>query len=141
MLKLATTNPVRIIAKGDIQAPAEDIAVTADTVNTVSIPDSAWTEATSITIDEGTYVVVGYCQFETSATGIRRIVISGTSGSTTQIRRGAVSSGNATSSLQSDETCVVFLTINSSTTLYLNAYQNSGASLTCNPRLSALRVK
>ena len=28
MLKFATTKPVRIIAKGDIQAPAEEIAVT-----------------------------------------------------------------------------------------------------------------
>ena len=121
--------------------PAEDISITADTVNTVSIPNSTWTAATSITIDEGTYLVVGYCQFETSATGIRRIVISDTSGSTTQISRGAISSGNALSSANSDETCIVFLTINATTTLYLNVYQNSGSARSVFPRLSALRVK
>ena len=121
--------------------PAEEIEIETDTATTVSLPNNAWTKVAELTLDPGTYAVIGYTQFTSSNTGIRRIVISETSGGTTQITRGAISSGNAATGTNSDETCMAFLKINTQMTLYLNAYQNSGNALTCYPRLSALRVK
>lgn len=112
-----------------------------DAASSVSVANNAWTEVASITLDKGTYIITGYCQFASSATGVRRILISTTSAGTTMFTRGAVSSGNASNGVPSDETCVVLVELSASTTLYMNAYQNSGSSLTAYPSLSAMRIK
>lgn len=116
-------------------------AVTDNTPSAFSIPNNAWTELASITLDAGTYIIVGYCNYTSNATGHRRIVCSTTSGANTQFVRGALSSGNALNGMASDENFTVIATLSATTTLYLNGYQNSGGSLSVNPRLTAMRIK
>ena len=121
-------------------APVELVgSITSGYVASVSLANDAWSALTSVTLDAGTYIITGFCQF-TVGTGIRRITLATTADSNVQFTRGAVSSGNALSGVNSDEGFTVLVKLNAQTTLYLNAYQNSGDAMTCYPQISAMRI-
>ncbi len=107
-----------------------------------SIPTgNSFTEKGSVTFNAGTYIFFVTLQFEANATGRRQALFSSTSGS-----------NSAYAALMQDNRCAVngaqtylkfstVWTFASQTTLYLNVSQNSGSSLTCTARYSAIKLK
>lgn len=110
----------------------------------ISVPTGSWTEIASITLDAGTYIIIGFAQFLHSSSGTgttRRIVVSNASGSSTAAGRGLISTGVPPSGVASDETCATFFEVGQQQTYYLNAYHDAGVNIAVYPKLSAMRIK
>lgn len=91
----------------------------------LSIATATSKAVVSLTLYAGTWIIVARARFSANATGYRRINISTTSASTDAHLQVPAVSGAVT---QLELTKIVSIT--STTTYYLNAYQNSGSSLT-----------
>lgn len=142
--------------KEDVGTAQSDISDLQDAVNTlgtivtdspsayISVPTGSWTEIASITLDAGTYIIIGFAQFLHSSSGTgttRRIVVSNASGSSTAAGRGLISTGVPPSGVASDETCATFFEVAQLQTYYLNAYHDAGVNIAVYPKLSAMRIK
>lgn len=113
---------------GAISELKETIGTVTRSENTsaVTIASSTGTALASITLSAGSYVIVGKCRFSADANGVRRLNLSTTSGASSwdvSIPAGV--------SAMVDLQVTRILSLNASTTFYLNAWQNSGSSLTC----------
>ena len=84
------------------------------------------TEVCSVTLDTGVWLLIGAVRFSANATGIRRANFSTTSGST-EVNVQVTAGSNTQIQLRVAKLAIV---TTNSTTVYLNAYQNSGSTLT-----------
>lgn len=102
--------------------------VTSNLSAAVAVAHNTWTSLTSITLPAGTWLVNAVVNFPSNATGIRRAILAGASGTGGSTRywddlKPAVS-GNATLCRFTGMT-----TISSQTTYYLRVLQTSGSSM------------
>jgi len=100
-----------------------------------SVATGGSTSIVSIPITAGKWILSGHVSFTSHATGIRRINISGSSGSTGYMNAIQAVSGAATILPVSR-----IVEVTTPTTMYLNVYQNSGESLLCTGTLSAIKI-
>lgn len=106
---------------------------------TVESNASTWTQAATLTLDAGTYVVVGGCIWDQNNTGGRSLVIlSNTASPPSHPSRymTLLPAYGATSM-----TTARILQLPSRSTVYLYARQNSGSPLIAYPRLAAVRIR
>lgn len=106
----------------------------------VSLANNAWKTVSTITLTEGTWIVTGYVQFNNNSTGMRSTVLSLAQNDSNAIRAMSsdlrLNTGNNSAKLHFTD----IYEITSSTTCYLNAYQNSGSALTTYGRVYAVRI-
>lgn len=82
----------------------------------------------NVTLSAGVWILVGKIRFSNNGTGIRRGNIETTSGTTAiNVQVQAVNNNQNTTDIQVTK----IVTVASSATYYLNAWQNSGSTLTC----------
>lgn len=114
--------------------------VTVKSASSVSVASSTYVAITnSGSLSAGTYVVRYFIEYPTNATG-RRITIVGTSSASSSAFNYMVDSRNAVSGGATRANGFGVFTITSATTLYLNAWQNSGSALSCNGRMEILKI-
>jgi hypothetical protein len=116
-----------------------------ETHNTVSVPSggSTGTAIASVTLDPGTWLIEGNLAYPTNATGRRIVTLSVTAGEATSasilrqtgVEVPAVSGGYTAlhTTWQTKRTA--------QTTVYLNAYQDSGAALSVTGYIRAMRIQ
>lgn len=107
----------------------------------VSISSGSWVSNASVTLDPGTYVILFGAVFAQNATGVRQVRFSSSQNSSTAQVRGSGGSANAISGNQTYVSGCTILTVTSSSTFYLNAYQNSGSSLSTSPWIRTVKIK
>lgn len=92
----------------------------------ISVPTGTWTKILSLSVPSaGTYIAIARCRFADNDTGSRAINISTTSASTVIQQNSLANSSGVVTQLQ----CNYPFKTSSSTTIYLNAWQSSGAKL------------
>lgn len=106
--------------------------------DTISVPSGTGKALCSVTLDAGTWLIEGVVEFAANSTGVRAANLNIASGSTnnsiTGCRVGAASSGTTDLPVQ-------WVTKRTAqTTIYLNAYQNSGGALSVTGYLRAMRI-
>ena len=99
--------------------------VSNDLSSDVSIPTSTYTSILSVSLTPGTWIIIARCHFTTNTNGVRRLYLSPTSSG----EGWDVSYPSGDAQLKYEVTRVV--KIQSNTTYYLRAWQNSGSALTC----------
>lgn len=113
--------------------------------NAVSVGNSSWTRVGSVTLPSGRWLIVATARFASNNTGRRGILIStssSVSSADNAVGQLAVNSSNATSgSYTYVQTHWVTSNLSSSTTFYLQAWQNSGSALSTLPRIRAVRIR
>lgn len=110
-----------------------------ETASSVSVATSTNKVVCSITLEAGTYILIGTISYTTNTTGVRwNYIGTGTStGSNAQTNVSTRASNNTQTFVQNVQ--VVKPTAN--TTYNLVAWQNSGSSLTCAGHIVAIRIK
>jgi len=106
----------------------------------LSIATSAWTSVIDITLTEGTWLVSANALYGTNATGRRQTLLSTSADDGTPINNLARDVRGATDGGYSFGNFVDVITVASSTTYYLNAWQNSGSSLTVTGSITAIKI-
>lgn len=107
----------------------------------VSVANASWETTAEITLGRGIWILSGYIQFNSNATGIRSAVLSASQDSGTSTRN--MSSDTSPAMTSGNSTKLHFVDvyqIASETTYYLNAYQNCGSALTIYGRLTAIKI-
>jgi len=116
-----------------------------DEPNAVSVGNSSWTRVGSVTLPSGRWMIVATARFASNNTGRRGILIStssSVSSADNAVGQLAVNSSNATSgSYTYVQTHWITSNLSSSTTFYLQAWQNSGSALSTLPRIRAVRIR
>lgn len=135
-----------INANGSIDTSYGDLSKTGNRLVTnpsaVSVATSTWKTVASLAFTTGVWVVFGTTQWESNSTGRRRAILSTLQDSSdnyslmTSMEIKALNDGSA-------NTYVNFasvISLSSSTTLYMNAWQNSGSTLSTTGRFYAVRI-
>lgn len=108
-----------------------------DEPSAVSVASAAETQAASLTLPAGTYVIHGGARFASNATGYRRLYIQrGTSSAW-------IADNQSTPAVSGSYTYVNLVSIvnlTESTEIKLMAYQNSGSALSTSARMYAVRI-
>lgn len=136
--------PLNVQFIGDALTPLGNLtdtgSVIGDSPSGIPLASGSYVSIAKVTLPAGTWVVTFGCAFSTNSTGYRKLVLSATQNSPTNYQRGSNASVNAVSGEYTfmGTTAVIVLTTN--TTLYLNAYQNSGSSLTAYPYINAVKI-
>lgn len=132
-------NGVMTTSDGNIIAPK--VIASGDNMgkNSVSVPNAAWAQVGTYTLAKGKYIVMCYVAWNSNAKGIRRCGLntaSATEGGGWGWNTGMQAANG------SPTVCQVqgVLNVSSQTTYYLNAYQNSGGALNCNPRWHCVKI-
>ena len=115
---------------------------TKDQTTSVSLGTSAYKNICSVSLAAGTWVVSANIQFESNATGRRYAIISTASGdaSTADLRTHSANTA-AVSGVYTYINVGTVLTLNSTTTVYLKGWQNSGGNLNAVGYIAAVRIK
>lgn len=118
------------------------VSDTTDSPSDVSVPSniSAWTELTSLTVSEGTYLVIGYAVFDNNATGLRGVALS-TLASPSGIFSRTITLVNAVSGGHTMLSSIRVMSFTSSQTIRVFGRQNSGSALNSYGRITAVRLR
>ena len=116
-------------------------AVTIVEPTSSSLTNAAWVTKANVTLPAGTYMIEYGCAFSANNTGIRRCCLSPTQNSDAAYVRGAGDSKNAVQGTLTYTSGTAIITLSTQRTLYMNARQNSGSSLTVYPWIRAVRIK
>lgn len=103
----------------------------------VSVANSAGTAVASITLDPGMWLIIGRGMFAANSTGSRQLKLSESSGDTNNSVSAMTSLGASPGTLIAEVTWTFSNT--SAKTIYLNAWQNSGGSLSIQGCIIALK--
>lgn len=110
--------------------------------NTAVASGTAWSSGTTLvnsgSLSAGTYVVRGYVLFPSNATGRRYVSIA--TSNTGNPYNGMYDIRPAANGSSTAASVFGIFTINSNTTLYLRALQNSGSELSCDGRMEILKI-
>lgn len=114
--------------------------VLSESPNSISLSSGSWKTTASITFSRGIWLLSAFVQFASNTSGRRSAVLSTSQDDGTSIRN--MSSDNQTPVNGAITLCrfVDVLQIPTQTTYYLNAYQNSGSSLTTYGRMTAIKI-
>lgn len=116
-------------------------AVTIVEPTSSSLTNASWVTKANVTLPAGTYMIEYGCAFSANNTGIRRCCLSSTQNSDAAYVRGAGDSKNAVQGSLTYTSGTAIITLSTQRTLYMNARQNSGSSLTVYPWIRAVRIK
>ena len=144
----AETNLVTPIANGGTGATTVSAARTAlglgnSSVYTypssVNVADNTGTDLCSVSLSAGTWIVTGGAAWAANSSGDRVIHITPTSGNVgleriRSVKERATSAGHMTQSV------MCLYSLNSTTTVYLAAHQNSGSTLSCSGGMMCYRI-
>ena len=112
-----------------------------DVSTAVSVPTATGKAIASLSLAAGQWVVHGCVNFVSNATGRRMVNLSTVSGDASGASsRQSWVMVNATSGASTHLMSVFDYNVGSTTTVYLNAWQNSGGALNCTGLIRALRV-
>jgi len=115
--------------------------ITIGTATKVSLPNNTGTLLATMTVPSaGKYLIIGSCAFSANSTGIRRLVFSSTSGSTTDDRYNAVSQNAVDGETTIMQVTTVITFASAGQNWYLNGFQNSDSTLTCFPAIRYIRL-
>lgn len=115
-------------------------AVTIVEPTSSSLANASWVTKANVTLPAGTYMIEYGCAFSANNTGIRRCCLSSTQNSDAAYVRGAGDSINAVQGTLTYTSGTAIITLSTQRTLYMNARQNSGSSLTVYPWIRAVRI-
>ena len=107
--------------------------------DSVSVSNNSFTEITRFTVPSGIWMINVAVQFDTNATGIRRVQLASTSGGSYGIRASA--NYNAVSGTQTIVHIPYPIVLSAERTFVVNALQNSGASLYATARIASVGIK
>lgn len=130
LYKLATTDEI----KDELKPTTYNVTGSATNVTTAEA-----TTIATLKIPAGTYIINAHVNFASNATGVRKIYI-GTQADYYSNTRALADNRRASSHQATMSNISTILNVEAETTYYLNVYQNSGSSLTCNGSLRALRI-
>lgn len=105
-------------------------------VSAINLASGSWVAADTRTFSPGLYLYIGGAAFDTNATGVRAIDISGSSDTT----HGRLSPMVSASSNQTRIQVIRLLNFTSSTSYSLWVYQNSGSTIAVYPWFSYIRL-
>lgn len=105
------------------------------TGDVTSIANATNTDVLSVTLPAGTYVVVRGCDFNSNATGVRRVAKDNSSA------RNAFVNANAVNGFDTVIQHTEIITLSAQTEIKCNVYQNSGAAMSIWPYMYAVRIK
>jgi hypothetical protein len=107
----------------------------------MSVPNNSGTAVCSVVLDPGTWAIEGNVGFAGNATGRRIIDLATGSGSVTDavLRQTGESKQAVSGGITASHTGWI-TTRSSRTTVYLNAYQNSGGALSVTGYIRAVRI-
>lgn len=141
------SNAFTVDADGDVTCAGKLTAANVgakqsdESSSSTSLSNGTTKAVASVSLAAGTWVVVGHAVFASNSSGVRSLGIGSTANSLSYTDLSCVTvrpASGADTRLQS--TSVVSPT--STTTYYLNAYQNSGSSMNCtSAKLTAIRIK
>ena len=114
--------------------------VLSEAPSSISLSSGSWKTTASITFARGIWLLSAFVQFASNTSGRRSAVLSASQDDSTSIRN--MSSDNQAPVNGAITLCrfVDVLQIPTQTTYYLNAYQNSGSSLTTYGRMVAIKL-
>jgi phage minor structural protein len=115
-------------------------AVTIVEPTSSSLANASWVTKANVTLPAGTYMIEYGCAFSANNTGIRRCGLSPTQNSDAAFVRGAGDSKNAVQGTLTYTSGTAIITLSTQRTLYMNARQDSGSSLTVYPWIRAVRI-
>lgn len=106
-----------------------------------SVASETWTNIGSFELPKaGVYLIMLTGRFDKNGTGVRSINISDTSASSSGVYNSTIDVRNAIATGATHMAIVHTINASNARTLYLNAWQNSGSTLTFNPRLAVIRL-
>lgn len=106
-----------------------------------AIANNTWVTKITQAFSTGTYIISFGCLFGNNSTGYRRVVLSSTQNDSTAYVRAAQDSRVAVNGVVTQCSGVACISFDTSTTLYLNCYQNSGSSIGTNyPFMNIIRI-
>lgn len=116
--------------------------VTDEQSTNLSIANAAWKNVCSLSLAAGTWVIEANVQFASNATGRRYIALSETSNAASAgVQRQTCMSGDAVNGASTFLHTGATKAYTEATTLYLVAYQNSGAALNVQGLITAVRIR
>ena len=114
--------------------------VLSESPNSVSVASGSWKTVASMTFPRGVWLLTAFAQFASNTSGRRSVKLCASQDDSTAIRN---MSSDYQAPVNGDITLCRFvdvLQVASQTTYYLNAYQNSGSSLTTYGRMTAIKL-
>ena len=116
--------------------------VTDEQSTNLSIANAAWKNVCSLSLAAGTWVIEANVQFTSNATGRRYIALSETSNAASAgVQRQTCMNSDAVNGASTFLHTGATKAYTAATTLYLVAYQNSGAALNVQGLITAVRIK
>ena len=108
----------------------------------VTLTSSTGKKVTSLTLDPGTWIIVGHLSFSSNASGHRAGCITTTENTvgTSSAYCGSFRIATTGGSYTTVGNCTTIVTISVSMTYYLNAWQNSGGDLNATGCMRAIRI-
>lgn len=94
-----------------------------------TLASATWTAVANVSLSAGTYLLIGVARFDINANGLRLIRFSETENSNNGSRYATSTSTRAVSGSYTFVKDVMQYKVDSTTTVYLNAYQDSGSNL------------
>lgn len=135
----ATLDDIDVVAN-EISTIGTRVTSGAESSHSASVSSGSSVALASISIDPGVWVVSAAVKFASNATGVRRLTVVGTSGSTsTNSEYSVISPAVSGTNTILNKTRII--AASTASTLYLTAYQNSGSALTAYATISAVRIK
>jgi hypothetical protein len=122
---------------GSINGIGETQSTTPDSS---SLANNSWVGKASLTFSPGVYVLEGGCRFAANANGYRAVVLASANNSSTILTRGARTVTPAINDVAVVATFTMIREFTEQTTLYVNAYQNSGSALTVYPWFRSVKI-
>lgn len=131
-------------AKADVITNYGDLSQTGNRISNepsaVSVASGSFTTVAQVTLTAGRWILIGAIRFASNATGFRRGQFANTADSDSSIGIAANDSRNAVNGGYTYCNFSATYVATGSPVIYLNAYQNSGSSLSCAGRLYAYRL-
>ena len=138
--KLTAGDGIAIDASNEISMSGGITGQTSGGTVSLASQTSGWTNVQTITIQPGTWIYKITVAFADNGNGIRKACMSSTSGGG-QTGVDTLQVTHAVSGTYTVLQIVFFYTATETTTFYVNAYQDSGSTINCYPRLHYLKIK
>lgn len=105
-----------------------------------TVVTGTWTDVLTLDLPAGVWVIYGFAQYSSNATGYRAVVLSRTDTTGGALGYGAIGRAAAASGTATNVNCTFMTTLTASMTVHLILYQNSGADRTVNCGIQAVRI-
>ena len=137
---MADFDALDIVTAGNLTAANIGAKQSDESSSSTSLSSGSTKAVASVSLAAGTWIVVGHAIIASNATGVRSLGIGSTANSLSYTDLSTVTV-NATNGADTRLQSTSIVSPTSTTTYYLNAYQNSGSSRNCtSAKLTAIRI-